>query len=180
MYDIFQTEDTDSLGHKKTRTPNADVNRVRRSLKQDRKGDSQEEQEVSLTFHAFGERFDLRLKQNTKLLPKNFVVQEEEDEKEYEELQRDDNVLHGEKEDNESVSHKRLLRSSKGAESERMSSKQHTNYSSNNNEKKRRRKNKRDVKVSGLNCFYQGYSTFHPNSSAALSLCNGIVSITLI
>ena len=33
-----------------------------------------------------------------------------------------------------------------------------------------------DVAVAGLNCFYQGSSALHPNSSAAVSLCDGVVS----
>jgi hypothetical protein len=36
-----------------------------------------------------------------------------------------------------------------------------------------------DMTVPGLNCFYQGSSAFHPNSSAAISLCDGIVSRSL-
>jgi hypothetical protein len=35
-------------------------------------------------------------------------------------------------------------------------------------------------KKSQANCFYQGYSSNHVNSSAALSLCTGLVSRVLV
>jgi len=107
--------------------------------------------QISLSFHAFGEYFDLRLKQNTHLLLKNFRIQEEDN------SAIDNDPLKG-TDDNITLKNPVFNESEEGM-------------------KNKTKKNNKDVKVSGLNCFFQGYSTFHPNSSAALSLCNGIVSI---
>ncbi|RWS08652.1 A disintegrin and metalloproteinase with thrombospondin motifs 16-like protein, partial [Dinothrombium tinctorium] len=86
--------------------------------------------EINITFRAFGELFEIRLKRNSKLVSPKFTVQEEH------------------------------LIASK------------INAHINKNESR-----DRDSKSRQTDCFFHGFSETHPNSSVALSLCDGMRGI---
>lgn len=104
---------------------------------------------LRIKFTAFQEHFVLILKQNDNLFSNDFSILEEGN------LFNHDNV---------SYSFNEYNNSSNGGKFENYNNKLNSHHKSN------------DKKIELNNCYYQGFCMLHPNSSAAISMCEGMVS----